>query len=246
MPPRDPNMPEGTDSIIDGTSDLDGTPGGEMAGSGTTGASGMGSGTGYTGMSQSGGQLGAMSGSTGMSRTASGFEPAGGFDDLGSNSLGGAASDAASKVGQPMDVQSLKTQASDKARDMASQGKDKATEALDSMSRLVSETADTVDDRLGPQYGNYVRKAADALEGFNDSIRGKQVDELFDDARNLVRKSPVVAIGAAAAIGFLLVRLVKSGMPQTIDSDDDFYSGSANARLSGTPPRVDNSYDPVA
>ena len=207
MPPQDQNLPEGTDSIIDGTSDLGGT--------------------GFTGASQSG-------------------ETSSYGSTSGTGSLGGAASDAASQAGQALDVQSLKSQASDKARDMASQGKDKATEALDSVSRLVNETADTVDDRLGPQYGNYVRKAADALDGLNDSLRGKQVDELFDDARNLVRKSPAVAIGAAAAIGFLLVRLVKSGMPQTIDSDDDFYSGNGSTRTQGTPPRVDNSYDPAA
>lgn len=235
MPPQDPNLPEGTDSIIDGTSNLGGSSDGGMSGTSGTGTSGLGAGTsGFGGTSQSSGQSGG---------TPSGFEPVGGYDDLsGSGSLGGSSSSS----GQPMDVQSLKTQAGDKARDMASQGKEKATEALDSVSRLVSETADTVDDRLGPQYGNYVRKAAGALDGFNDSIRNKQVDELFDDARNLVRKSPAVAIGAAAAIGFLLVRLVKSGMPQTIDSDDDFYSGNGNARLTGTPPRVDNSYDPVA
>lgn len=214
MPPQDPNLPEGTDNIIDGAGDL-----GSASGSGMTGTSGYGSASGGMGMSSSSGS----------------------FMDDQPSTIGS----AASKVGGSVDVQSLKSQASDKARDMASQGKDKATEAMDSVSRLVSETADTVDERLGPQYGNYVRKAADALDGFNDSIRNKQVDELFDDARNLVRQSPAVAIGAAAAIGFLLVRLVKSGMPASTSSDDDYYA-SGSDRLQGIPPRVDNSYDPVA
>ena len=247
MPPQDPNMPEGTDSIVDGNSDLGGT-----AGSGMTGGSGLGLGTaGYTSMAQSSGSGG----------TGSGFAAPGGFDDFDTpvsgsgakspgetsgSSLGAMADDAATKVAGSTDVQSLKNQASDKARDMASQGKDKATEALSSVSRLVSETADTVDDRLGPQYGNYVRKAADALDGLNDSIRGKEVDELFDDARNLVRKSPAVAIGAAAAIGFLLVRLVKSGMPSSTGTDDDYHSSNAGSKMKGLPPRVDNSYDPAA
>lgn len=224
MPPRDPNLPEGTDDII-GTDDM-----GFTSTSGTTGSAGT---------SSYGGSTGGSSGSA-----------LGGSDDFGGPSLGGSQSGSfssgasAGSASGGMDVQSLKSQATDKVRDVASQGKDRATEALDSVSRLVSETADTVDDRLGAQYGDYVRRAGIALEGLNDSIRGKQVDELFDDARNLVRKSPAVAIGAAAAIGFLLVRLVKSGMPQTVDQDD-YYAGGTG-QLPSSAPRVDNSYDPVA
>lgn len=228
MPPQDPNLPEGTDSIIDGAGDLS-----SVAGTGLTGTSG-GAGYGSSGSSSS------TNMSTGMGSSSDGF-----MDDVKSQASS-AASQVADKVGGGADVQSLKSQASDKARDIASQGKDKATEAMDSVSRLVSETADTVDDRLGPQYGNYVRKAADALDGFNDSIRNKQVDELFDDARNLVRQSPAVALGAAAAIGFLLVRLVRSGMPASTGSDDDYYTSSGSSPLAGLPPRVDNSYDPIA
>lgn len=237
MPPRDPNLPEGTDSILDDTAGLGGT--------GSAGGTGAGSQFGSSSMSSTGSSGGfddmdTLASSTG---TSSGSATGGSMGSGLSGSAGG--SMGSTNTGGGMDVQSLKSQASDKVRDVASQGKDKATEAMDSISRLVSETADTVDERLGPQYGNYVRKAGDALDGLNDSIRGKQVDELFDDARNLVRKSPAVAIGAAAAIGFLLVRLVKSGMPQTIDQGDDYYSGD-NARLTGSAPRVDNSYDPVA
>jgi ElaB/YqjD/DUF883 family membrane-anchored ribosome-binding protein len=34
---------------------------------------------------------------------------------------------------------------------------------------------------------------------------------MVEDTRQFVRKSPAVAIGAAAAIGFVLARLVRSG-----------------------------------
>ena len=234
MPPRDPNLPEGTDSIIDGTSNLGGSTGGSAFGGGT-GSDAFDAPLGSSG-SLAGGSFGEQA-NTGFSGQ-SGASTAG--SSIGGSSLGGSATGA---VGA--DVQSLKSQASDKVRDVASQGKDKAAEALDSVTRLVSETADTVDERLGPQYGDYVRRAAGALDGLNDSIRGKEVDELFDDARNLVRKSPAVAVGAAAAIGFLLVRLVKSGMPQTGPDNYDDTTGAGTQRL-GAPPRVDNSYDPIA
>ena len=53
------------------------------------------------------------------------------------------------------------------------------------------------------------------MSGFSDQIKGKDVDQLLDEAREFVRKSPGVAVGVAAALGFAVARLVQSG----IDSD---------------------------
>ena len=44
--------------------------------------------------------------------------------------------------------------------------------------------------------------------------RSKSVDDLLDSARELVRKSPGVAIGAAAAVGFVVARLLTAGLDQ--------------------------------
>ena len=44
------------------------------------------------------------------------------------------------------------------------------------------------------------------------AIKAKDVDDLIEDARAFVKKSPAVAIGTAAALGFVLVRLIKSGL----------------------------------
>lgn len=109
----------------------------------------------------------------------------------------------------------FKEQAGDKARVYAVQGKDRATEALDNLAKLVSDAADSVDQQIGPQYGAYARQAADAVSGFSTTLRDKDVDELVEDAGNLVRSSPAIAIGLAAAVGFVLVRLVKSGLETT-------------------------------
>ena len=53
-----------------------------------------------------------------------------------------------------------------------------------------------------------------ALEEAANSIAAKDADELIDDTREFVRKSPGVALAGAAIIGFALVRLVKSGLDQ--------------------------------
>lgn len=119
----------------------------------------------------------------------------------------------------------LAGQAGDKARAFADTGKDKATGALDGFSDLMRDAAGSVDDKLGEQYGQYARSAADQLSGFAESLRGKQVDDLVDDAREFVKKSPAVAIGIAAGVGFILARLLKSGLDAAGDLAD---KGSAD------------------
>lgn len=114
--------------------------------------------------------------------------------------------DGASKYG---------TQAADKARSLAEDGKARAGSALDQLSQLLIDAAAQVDDKLGAQYGGYARSAASSVSSFADQVKAKDIDELVDDARELVRKSPGVAIGAAAAVGFVIARLIQSG----IDSD---------------------------
>jgi len=111
--------------------------------------------------------------------------------------------DGATKLGK---------QATDKARAYAEDGKARAGGALDELARMMSDAAGQVDDKVGAQYGDYARSAAGAISNFSESIKNKQVDELIGDARDFVKKSPAVAIGTAAALGFVIARLIKSGL----------------------------------
>jgi ElaB/YqjD/DUF883 family membrane-anchored ribosome-binding protein len=65
---------------------------------------------------------------------------------------------------------------------------------------------------MGAQYGDYVRRASSGVSGLSDALKGKDVDSLFADANALIRKSPGVAIGAAAAIGFVVARIARAGL----------------------------------
>lgn len=119
----------------------------------------------------------------------------------------------------------LGSQAAEKARAYAGEGKERASGALDEVAKMLHNAAGDVDERLGEQYGKYARSAADGVSGFADTLRGKQVDELVDDVTAFVKKSPVIAIGTAAAVGFVLARLIKSGVDAAADladrGDDD-------------------------
>ena len=85
---------------------------------------------------------------------------------------------------------------------------------------MMQSAALDVDARLGEQYGKYARSAADGISGFADSLRGKEVDDLLEDVSAFVRKSPAVAVGVAAGLGFVLARLIKSGIDAASDAAD--------------------------
>lgn len=118
---------------------------------------------------------------------------------------------------------SLRGQATDKARQFAIDGKERATGALDDVVRMITDAADTVDDKVGAQYGDYARRAAETVSGFADTLRERDVDDLFEEANAFVRRSPAVAIGIAATLGFALARLVKAGGPIGTSYDADRY-----------------------
>jgi ElaB/YqjD/DUF883 family membrane-anchored ribosome-binding protein len=109
------------------------------------------------------------------------------------------------------DMNNFKAKATDGARAAAEKGKDRASEAVSSISKLIRDSAATIDQNVGAQYGDYARSAANKVEEFAGKMDAKDVDAIVTDTREFVRKSPAVAIGAAAAIGFVLARLFRSG-----------------------------------
>ncbi len=111
--------------------------------------------------------------------------------------------DSASKLGK---------EAVDRARSYAEDGKARAGGALDEVVKLINDAAGTVDEKLGEQYGQYARTAAGKVSDFSEGLKAKQLDDLIEDARDFVQKSPAIAIGTAAALGFVLVRLLQSGL----------------------------------
>lgn len=114
----------------------------------------------------------------------------------------------------------LANQAGDKARGLVGQGLERTSEALANVAKMVGDTAPGIDDRLGKDYGDYARRAAGAIENVANTIAEKDPDELIDDTRNFVRNSPGIAIAGAAVVGFVVARLLKSGLAKNDDEDD--------------------------
>ncbi len=110
------------------------------------------------------------------------------------------------------EAEKLTGQASDKVRAFAEDGKARASGVLEELAQTIEDAATTIDEKIGVQFGGYARSASTAVFDVSRTLADKDVDELVDDARSFVKKSPGIAIGAAAAIGFVLARVVQSGV----------------------------------
>ena len=96
-------------------------------------------------------------------------------------------------------VSTIKSQATTRIRGIADEGKEKATGLLDDFSEVITDAARSVEGKFGEDYGSYAHRAAGAVSGLAEKVRGKTIDDLLDDTRDFVRKSPAIAIGIAAA-----------------------------------------------
>ena len=113
------------------------------------------------------------------------------------------------------------SQAGERTRGMVTQGLERTSEALANVAKMVGDTAPGIEERLGSDYGDYARRAAGAIENVANTIAEKDPDELIEDTRNFVRNSPGVALAGAAVVGFVLTRLLKSGLGSARDEEDD-------------------------
>jgi hypothetical protein len=202
--PRESELPEGTDHIINGAMEA-----------GTGGNAGGG------GARSPGDATGIIAGGDG--RQAG--------DDTGGTMSGQGGAGAALREG----ASHIRQQATERARQFADDGKSRASDKLDEISRIVEEAAASIEERLGPQYGDYARRAAEGVSGIAGTLRDREIDELYEDVRAFVRKSPGVAIGAAAALGFVLVRLAKAGTAgSTSQEGSSATPGTAGAKPQGS------------
>jgi hypothetical protein len=222
MPPRNDELPEGTDHIINGAmeTEIGGSEDeeGSSVGHGAAGTGGGGASSGFIGSAGTDGTGGAAaSGGTTMAATSdrSGAASGAALEPTGSSEAGGTASSSGGAgVSEQLksQVYALRDQGLEQARGFADSGKTRASDLLEELSRVVADTADSIDERLGNNYGEYARKASDGVSSLAESLRRQDVDDLYGNVRSAVRKSPGVAVGIAAVLGFTLARLAKAGL----------------------------------
>lgn len=176
-----------------------------------------------------------LAGSTGATGAASGGTETGGAE--GSGFTRNASDTIREEAGK------FAEQARERILGFAGDGKARATSALDEVAEMMRTAAGDVDAKLGAQYGQYARSAADNIAGFAESLRGKEIEALLDEATEFVKKSPAVAVGTAAALGFVLARVIKSGIDA---SGSESGAGTGGTEAGGnTPSTEDIKVEPV-
>lgn len=93
--------------------------------------------------------------------------------------------------------------------DFAEDGKLAFLKNFDGLVALAHEFATRIDGEHGP-VGGYVRQAASLIEELQADLRDRSVESLLDDGREVIRKSPELALGVAVIAGFVAARLIKS------------------------------------
>lgn len=161
---------------------------------------------------------GAASTASATETTANEDQPLVGRQESSSSSSGGSQQGLGDRLRSGRD--SIASQAGDRARGFVTQGLDRTSEALANVSKMVGDTAAGIEERLGPEYGDYARRAAGAIENVANTIAEKDPDELIDDTRNFVRNSPGIALAGAAVVGFVVARLLKTGLGSSESADD--------------------------
>ncbi len=206
---------------------------------GSTGALGLGTTT-STGSGSTGGMAssGGMAGSGSMGGSSMGGDQSGKLGQVKQQ-----ASEQASKLKDQAAEQAsrLKGQATDRIRSAAVDGKTRAADKLDGFAQTAHEAAQKIEEQAGPQVGRYAHQAADALDQLSSTLRNKDVDELWNDAQMLMRRSPALAIGAAAAVGFALARFLKASSERMEPNYGASY-GSTGYGSEATAAGIDTGY----
>jgi len=88
--------------------------------------------------------------------------------------------------------------------------KNLAFDGIGSVAQAVRQSTHHLREQQHDTLAGYVEQAADQIERFAQQLRGKDLDELFDDAQRMARRQPAVFIGSAFALGLIGARFFKS------------------------------------
>jgi hypothetical protein len=88
--------------------------------------------------------------------------------------------------------------------------KDRTTNGIGSIASAVRHSTQELRDQHHETIAEYVEQAAAQLDRFSNTLKGKNVGELVDDAQRFARRNPALFVGGAFATGLLCARFFKS------------------------------------
>lgn len=154
------------------------------------------------------------------------------------------ASDDARTGGARAQIREVKDQVVDQAKDTFRRARDSATSSLsssrhetaDRMNGIASafrRTSESLRSENQERVANLTDTLAEQVERFSSYLRDHDLKDVRNDAENLARRQPAIAIGAALALGMLGARFLKSSQRNNRDGqeragwDRDQWSGGS-------------------
>jgi len=101
---------------------------------------------------------------------------------------------------------------------------------IQNVADAIRTAADNLDESV-PQLGGLARGAADRIGDFSETIREQSITDLARTASDFARRRPAILLGAAAAAGFILYRILgaaSSGYTPESDEMDAFDDEAGN------------------
>ena len=106
-------------------------------------------------------------------------------------------------------VKRMASQAGDKLIDTADRQKVAGADFVGDVADSVRRAADEFEDRI-PQAAEYIRYAADQMASMSDSLRRRDVGQMFSDVQSFARRQPTAFLGLSFIAGFAAVRFLRS------------------------------------
>lgn len=100
--------------------------------------------------------------------------------------------------------------ATDQAEALFDRTSSRATDTIGSVASALRQTAHSLQNENQATAAHYIEMAADRIDDFGVTMRGKDLDELMYDVQSYARSNPAVFFGGALAIGFLAARFLKA------------------------------------
>ena len=99
--------------------------------------------------------------------------------------------------------------AGDRLWDTAEDKKNAGADFVTGLAGAVRRAAGAFDDQI-PQAGDYIRQAAEQIDGASDALRQRNVSELVEGVQDFARRQPTAFLGMTVLAGFAAVRFLRS------------------------------------
>ena len=125
--------------------------------------------------------------------------------------------------------------AGNKLRNAAEDQKNVGADFVSGVASAVRRAAGEFDNQI-PFAGDYIRRAAEQIDGASDALRQRDLGELINGVQDFARRQPTAFLGMTVLAGFAAVRFLKSstssrtdGSPSAIGEDQLYHSRVANS-----------------